>query len=150
MPPDISHRYIVGLAEFVNQLHQLFKLFLCNVLPIEVAYKADANSAVIKPLLLGVAAGELLFPSVPNLHLPVSTPRGAVAYNEVIRKAVFHMSVIPMVTVYDTGVSGPRGAVVNNDVSPVPLFSRAGGFNTYRLYQKTEGEDYKESEVKGI
>jgi hypothetical protein len=55
-----------------------------------------------------------------------------------------------MVTVYDTGVSGPRGAVVNNDVFPVPLFNRVGGFNTYRLYQKTEGEDYKESEVKRI
>ena len=150
VPPDISHWYIIRLAEFVDQLHQLFVLFLCNVLLIEVTNKADAYSAVIKPLLLDMAAGELPFPSVRDLHMSVSTPRGAVVYNEVIREAVLHMPLISMVTVHDTGVSGPRSAVVNNDVFPVPLFNRAGGFNTNRLYKKTEGEDYKECELKGI
>ena len=144
MSPDIAYWYSIRLPEPVNKLDKGFELNPADVLLVEVSDEADANAAVIEPLLPDMAPRDLLPPTAPHLHLTILAARGAVINHKVVGKTVLHVPVIPVIAIHNTGVAFTGSAMMDHDILPAGLLLRLGGAYTVGKDEGAEAERAEE------
>jgi hypothetical protein len=147
MPLDIAYWYAIRFTEPVNKLDKGFELSPADVLLVEVSDEADANAAVIEPLLPDVASRDLLPPTAPHLHLTILAARGAVINHKVVGKAVLHVPVIPVIAIHNRGVTLTGGTMVDHDILPAGLLLRVGGAHAVGEDERAEAERAEERDA---
>ena len=106
-----------------NQFVKCFVLRFSRQIPVEIAYKANADRNIVQIIAVYMSAAELPVPAIADFDLAVFGGC-AVADDKMVSEPVWHVADITVVVIKDPGISLSSSAVVDDNVFP-PVASDA-------------------------
>ena len=113
----VARRKLAAFQQSFRQYFEALHLPGRGFVFVEIPDQADANGDLVLRFAVEMATGELFAPAIAHSNFTIAHAV-AIADEKVIRQAVLHVPLLPVVAVNRFQITPVRAAVMNHDVSP--------------------------------